>query len=304
MTHYAPALRPGATIGIISPCSPITSDVIDPALEVLAARGYKTRFSSHAWDRDGHRAGSGADRASDLMAFYADPTIDIIWCARGGSSACLMREHIDWEALAALPPKLVIGFSDVSSLHASINKLAGVPSIHGPLLFHVGRVIGDEELDWLMRLLEDPQMPRIVPGKASTTLIGGKAVGRFSGGCLSLIRNTIGTPYQVDARDSIFLIEDIDEKPWAVERDLWHLREAGILQTAAGIVVGTITNCDDEKTVPLDRIWSELLAPLNVPTVTGFPFGHVSPNWALPLGCRAELNADEGTLTLLEAPVK
>lgn len=304
MIRKPPRLRPGATIGVVSPSSPITPEIVAPGVKALEERGYRVVFAPNAWDSDGHRAGASSARADDLARLYADPAIDLIWCAKGGSSACLMREHLDWEALAKLPPKIVIGFSDVSSLHVPLNQKLNIPSIHGPLLFHVGRVIGDAEFEWILRLVEQAEAPVVVPGKATGTLVGGKARGKLVGGCLSLIRNTLGTPYQIDAADSLFLIEDIDEKPWSVERDLWQLRECGVLQKAAGIVVGEVTNADDTRTVPMARIWSELLEPLGKPCVTGFPFGHVSPNWALPLGCEAELDTATGTLTLLEMPVE
>lgn len=303
MIRKPPHIRPGARFGVISPCSPVNPGIVEAGIRELELRGYDVVFAPHSWDADGHRAGSARDRAADLMQFYAEPDVDVIWCARGGSSACLMREHIDWEALRALPPKLVIGFSDVSSLHVPLTQRLNIPSIHGPLLFHVGRVIGDEELSWLLRLLEDPTAPRHVPGAATDTIVPGTTEGRLCGGCLSLIRNTIGTPDQIDATDGIFLIEDIDEKPWGIERDLFHLREAGILAKAKGIVIGEASNADDSKTVSMARIWREMLEPLGVPCVSGFPFGHVSPNWALPLGCLARLDADQRTLRLLEAPV-
>jgi muramoyltetrapeptide carboxypeptidase len=304
LTRKPAPLRPGAVIGIVSPSSPITPEIVAPGVKALEERGYNVVFAPNAWDGDGHRAGTPRGRAEDFARFYADPAIDLIWCAKGGSSACLLREHLDWDALAELPPKIVIGFSDVSSLHVPLNQRLNVPSIHGPLLFHVGRVIGEAELAWMMRLVEQAEAPLAVPGAAAETLLGGKARGKLAGGCLSLIRNTLGTPYQIDATGSLFLIEDIDEKPWSIERDLWQLRECGVLQKAAGIIVGEASNADDARTVPMARIWRELLEPLGKPCVTGFPFGHVSPNWALPLGCEAELDADTGTLTLLEMPVE
>ena len=142
-----------------------------------------------------------------------------------------------------------------------------------------------------------------MPGAALDTLVPGIAVGALCGGCLSLVVATLGTPYQIDVVGKLLLIEDIGEAPHRIERMLVQLAEAGILGSAAGFVIGQATDADDAGTLPLRQIWADLLAPFGKPAVLGFPFGHVTPNYALPLGVRARLDADAGTLTLLEAAV-
>jgi len=257
-------------------------------------------LAPHVRDRDGHHAGSPTDRARDFSDFYADPALDVLWCARGGSSACRLWPLLDWPTLAALPPKMVIGYSDTTSLLLPLNQCVGTVALHGPLVFELGH-IPVAVLDWQIALLQDPRPGGLVPGRAAHTLIGGRAEGRLTGGCLSLVAATLGTPYQVDARGALLLLEDIDEAPHRVERLLVQLDEAGVLAGAAGFVIGEMTRSDESHALPLSRLWADLLMPYGKPAVRGFPFGHVSPNYALPLGVRARLDADAGTLTLLEA---
>jgi muramoyltetrapeptide carboxypeptidase len=270
---------------------------------VLESRGFRVQVAPHVRARDGHHAGSPADRASDFTTFYADPAIDVLWCARGGSSALRLWPLLDWAALAALPPKMVVGYSDTTSLLLPMNQRVGTIALHGPLVFELGALAPDL-LDWQMRLLQDSQPAGAVPGHAAETLVPGTAEGRLCGGCLSLVAATLGTPYQIETAGKLLLIEDIGEAPHRIERFLCQFAEAGVLASASGFVVGQATEADDSRTIPMRQIWFDLLSPYGKPTVLGFPFGHVADNFALPLGVHACLDADTKTLTLLEAAVE
>ena len=296
------ALPPGGSIGIVNPSSPVEADLLDAGIAVLESRGFRIQLSPHARERTGHHAGLPADRAADFAAFYADPAIDIVWCARGGSSALRLWPLLDWNALAALPPKMVIGYSDTTSLLIPLNQRVGTIALHGPLVFELG-TLAPALLDWQLRLLSDPQSAGIIPGRAAGTLVSGIAEGTLCGGCLSLVAATLGTPYQIETAGKLLLIEDIGEAPHRIERYLFQFAEAGLLASAAGFVVGQAAEADDRKTLPMRQLWSDLLAPYGKPAVLGFPFGHVAANYALPLGVRARLDADQKTLTLLAAAV-
>ena len=297
------ALSPGGTIGIVSPSSPVEPSLLDAGIAALSSRGFRVVVAPHVRDRDGHHAGSPADRAFDFTMFYADPAIDILWCARGGSSALRLWPHLNWAALAALPPKMVVGYSDTTSLLIPLTQRAGTVALHGPLIFELGTLAPDI-LDWQMRLLQDPQPAGLVPGRAAEALVSGAAEGRLCGGCLSLVAATLGTPYQIDTAGKLLLLEDIDEAPHRIERYLAQFAASGLLPAASGFVVGQATNADDRRTLPMRQIWSDLLSPYGKPAVLGFPFGHIPDNYALPLGIPARLDADAKTLTLLEAAVE
>lgn len=295
-------LPPSGTIGVINPSSPVEADLLDAGIAVLQSRGFQIAVAPHVRGRDGHHAGTPASRAADFVRFYADPQIDVVWCARGGSSACRLWPLLDWNALANLPPKMVIGYSDTTSLLIPLNQRVGTVALHGPLVFELGTLAPDL-LDWQLTLLQFTQPAGLVPSLAAETLVPGTAEGLLCGGCLSLVAATLGTPYQIDTTGKLLLIEDIGEAPHRIERFLVQFAEAGLLASAAGFIVGQATDADDSKTLPMRQIWSDLLAPYGKPTVLGFPFGHVSQNYALPLGVRAHLDADAKTLTLLEAAV-
>lgn len=296
------SLPPGGTIGIVNPSSPVEPDLLDAGIAVLESRGFRVVTAAHVRVRDGHHAGTPAARAADFSAFYANPSIDVLWCARGGSSALRLWPLLDWGALAALPPKMVIGYSDTTSLLLPLVQKIGTVALHGPLVFELGDIASDV-LDWQLSLLQSPDPAGPVPGRAPDTLVSGTAEGALCGGCLSLVAATLGTPYQINATGKLLLLEDIDEAPHRVERYLAQFAAAGLFEAAAGVVFGTSTGADDTRTLPLRQLWADAVAPHGKPAVLGFPFGHVTPNYALPLGVRARLDADTGTLTLLEPAV-
>ncbi len=299
MIRRPPRLAPGATVGIVSPASPADPVRLQAGIDVLRSRGFEVRLALHALDNYGHMAGTDAARAHDFASFYADPAVDLLWCARGGSSSCRLWPLLPWDAFAALPPKLVVGYSDITSLHVPLTQRAHTVALHGPMVCEIAQT-PPAVLDWLMGLLFSPHQCTLVPGRAPHALVSGTAEGALCGGCLSLLCATLGTPYQLDTRGRLLLLEDVDEAPHQIERYLVQLREAGLLAAASGFVVGEATHADDAKTLPLPQIWSDLLCPWGKPAVRGFPFGHVPNNYALPLGIRARLDADAGTLTLLE----
>lgn len=299
MIRRPPCLLPGATLGIVSPASPADPALLHSGIEVLRARGFQVRIAPHALGRNGHMAGTDPARAQDFADFYTDPAIDLVWCARGGSSSCRLWPLLPWDIFAALPPKLVVGYSDITSLHVPLTQRVRTVALHGPMVCELAQT-PPGVLDWLLGLLLAPDTHRLVPGHASHTLTPGTVEGALCGGCLSLLCATLGTPYQLDTQGKLLLLEDIDEAPHQVERYLVQLREAGLLASAAGFVVGEATHADDAQTMPISQIWSDFLAPTGKPAVLSFPFGHVAGNYALPLGTRARLDANAGIVTLLE----
>ncbi len=301
--RFPKALPVGGTLGIVNPSSPVEADLLDAGIGTLQSRGFRIVEAPHVRARDGHHAGTPQDRAADFSRFYADPEIDVLWCARGGSSACRLWPLLDWNALAALPPKMVIGYSDTTSLLIPLNQCIGTVTLHGPLVFELG-TLAPELLDWQLKLLQLPEPAGTMPGQAAETLVPGTAEGELCGGCLSLVAATLGTPYQIETAGKLLLMEDIGEAPHRIERFLVQFAEAGLLGDAAGFIVGQATDADDSETISMRRLWSDLLAPYGKPAVLGFPFGHVAQNYALPLGVHARLDADAKTLTLLEAAVR
>lgn len=292
------ALRPGDTIGLVSPASPVRPDQIEAGVALLEGAGYRVRVFPHAFDHDGYLAGRDEDRAADLMAAFDDPDIAGIWATRGGYGCVRLLPFLDLDRMAA-SGKLFAGFSDVTTLHLALNR-RGLATLHAPmaLSFSVDRA------EWVresfLRALEGDTEPHPA-APAARTLHPGKAQGTLTGGCLCLLTDSLATPDALDAEGKILLIEDVDEAPHRVDAMLTHLRRAGILERTAGIVIGEMTRTDERIDEgiggkPWEKIVSERLEGIPVPAVIGYPFGHGRAMLSLWLGLPMRLDASQGRL--------
>lgn len=290
-------LRPGATFGVVSPSSPVPREDLERGIAWLEGQGYRAKRFPHVLDADRHLAGRDEDRAADLRAAFGDPEVDAVWCSRGGYGASRLIGLLDFAELAATG-KPFIGYSDITVLHLALNR-EGLATLHGP----VGVTFSKARAEWvassfLAAVQGDPQPPAAAP--RGETLVPGRSEGVVVGGCLRLLADAIGTRYAPDFAGGIVLIEDIGEAPHRVDGTLTQLLNTGLLARASGIVVGEFTDSDapDDSTRPRWRdTVAERLAPLGVPTIVGYPFGHQHDALTLTLGLRAALDADAGTLT-------
>jgi len=298
------ALRPGDAIRIVSPASPVAEEKLAPGLEILEKAGFCVTLAPHALDSNDYLAGDDAARAGDLSEAFSDPKVSCVLCARGGYGSARLLPMLDLDSMAA-SGKMFVGFSDVTSLHLALGR-RGLVTFHAPMLLSFVTPREDWVRQSFVSLLQgSAQAP---PGAPSgECLVPGVAEGDVIGGCLCLLTDSLGTPEALDATGRILLIEDVDENPHRVDAMLTHLLASGVLQSAAGIVVGEMTNTDSMRDSTIgSRPWREIvqerLAPLGLPAVVGFPFGHAKGMLSLPLGIRARLDAVAGTLTYLESP--
>lgn len=301
MTKPKPVL-PGQTLGIVSPASPIAAEKLQRGLRVLHEAGYRTKLMPHALDAEDYLAGSDRDRAADLMAAFEDPEVDAVYCSRGGYGCARLLPYLDLDRMANLG-KMFLGFSDITTLHLALNQ-RGLVTIYAPMVlsFSLDREPWVRE-SLLCAFRGDTTQPDGAPRAA--TLVAGVAEAEVTGGCLCLLCDSLATPDPLEAAGKILLIEDVDEHPHRVDAMLTHLIQAGILQKCAGIVVGEMTSTDEKTDASIGgRPWRDIvrerLEPLGVPAVMDFPFGHAKAMLTMPLGIRARLDADAGTLTYLE----
>lgn len=296
------------TIGVIAPSSGVRDVRLAAGIAELEGRGFRIVVGDHLYDQHGYLAGMDTGRGADMTSMFARRDVDAVFCARGGYGACRMLDYVDWEVVRA-NPKLFVGYSDLTTLHLALEKQAGLVTIHGPMVTTHGGRLSDTARNCFWRIVSQP-----VPfgtynteGAEVRTLVGGKAQGRLAGGCLALLSAACGTPEQPGFAGRLVVIEDVGERAYRVDRLLVQLLRAGLLAQAAGFVLGTVTDWDkDEPGVPaitLADVWRDLIVPLGKPAIVGFPFGHEPDPLTLPLGCLAELDADAGTLTVLEAVV-
>jgi muramoyltetrapeptide carboxypeptidase len=202
-------------------------------------------------------------------------------------------------------PKLVVGFSDVTSLLVQLARPGGFVTIHGPVVTQLSRLPA-ADVRWLETLLFDPAAPRLVPLGRTRTLVPGKAEGRLMAGNLSVLASLAGTPFAPDLRGAVLCIEDANEAAYRLDRLLWQVVSAGLTTQVRGVVLGDLIGCKPEGSGrhSARRVLERAIAALGLPAVAGGAFGHGSRNVALPLGVRVRLDAGAGTLTLLEPAVR
>ncbi len=299
---------PGATIAVVAPASAVRPEEIEPTLARLRAEGYRIRLGEHLFDRASFLAGRDEDRAADLRRAFADPGVAAVLCARGGYGCARLLPLLDLDAIAA-SGKALLGFSDVTVLHAALNR-RGLASYHAPMPNTDFGKRPEWVWDSLLAALkgEDPIQPDAPRG---ATVVPGVAEGELVGGCLCLVCDLVGTPEEIDFAGRVALFEDVDEAPHRVDAMLTHLLSAGRLRNAVGIAMGEMTHTDAEgkydATIgphPWREIVRERLAPLGVPFATDLPFGHGELRMTLPLGPlsdgrRVRLDADAGRLRLV-----
>jgi muramoyltetrapeptide carboxypeptidase len=296
------ALRPGDTIRMVSPASPLTHDKTEFITNLLEKEGYRVCLGDHTLDTDAYLAGKDEDRARDLQAAFDDPDVAAVLCSRGGYGCARIMPMLDLDRMAA-SRKLFLGFSDITTLHLALNR-RGLPTVHAPmaLTLHFPRE------PWVYAsFLASLQGEVLIPTEAPVgeTVVPGQAEGIVTGGCLCLLTDSIGTPDALDCTGKIVIIEDVDENPHRVDAMLTHLRLSGTIDRAAGIVIGEMTRTDEKVDAGIGgKPWQEIvrdrLAPLGIPMIFNYPFGHCKNMLTLPLGIRARLDANAGTLTYTE----
>ncbi|CAM4014931.1 LD-carboxypeptidase [Nocardiopsis rhodophaea] len=302
-TTRPPRLRPGDRVSVVAPCSPVTPDRLDAALETVRGWGLEVVCGTHLRDRHPslpYLAGHDADRAADLQAAWADPDTAAVLCARGGDGAHRTLDLLDFEELRRGPAKLLVGFSDVTALHEAFAVELGTTTLHGPVIATQYFVEDQAAQEELRATLFEPESRLKLTSPTADTLVGGTAHGVLTGGNLSLLCGGLGAPYsRSSAAGCILLLEDIREHVTRIDRMLTQLLRTGWMRGVAGVVLGSWTECEPGpesiRELMLDR-----LAPLGVPVVGEFGFGHLPGQLTVPLGAGATLDADARTLTLDE----
>lgn len=281
----------------------MASDWLYAGIERAGGR-YRLRVPDDVERATGYLAGDDERRADEVNAALRDPDVRALWMARGGYGIMRILPLLDADALRR-DPRPIIGFSDGTALLSWAERAAGVRGVHGPVVGQLAK-LPLEDATWLFDLIEG----RSGAGDTIASLrpIGaggsGPVEGPLRGGNLCLLAHLVGTPYQVDLAGAVALIEEVDEKPYAIDRMITHMRMAGALAPAAALV-GDFTACDDPKypaPTALDVV-HERLAAAGVCGLAGAPIGHGARNRAVPFGGRVAVDAAAGSLTLLEPAV-
>lgn len=307
----------GDTIGIIAPASaPPDRKAVDRAAAALEQFGFKPKLAKNIRARLGFLAGTDRERTADLMAMFADKQVKAIICLRGGYGTARILDRLDYD-LIRRHPKILSGYSDITSLHLALTKKVNLISLHAPMLN--GALADPKVPEFTRRSFFQTAMDATpagsicagYAGKTVSILRGGVAAGRLLGGNLALICASLGTPFAPSFQGKILFFEDIGEKPYRLDRMLTQLGHAGVLRQVVGVAVGVNTRCDDDRANPTGEyrqsgaeVVQERLAALRVPVVVGLPFGHVALNATIPVGARATLDGKRGDLIITESAVQ
>lgn len=309
-------LTPGMTIGIVSPSSGMWKrSELWQGIQGLEKEGFKVKVGDHAYRNHFYLAGTDEERAADLMAAFADPEVDAVFCSQGGYGAARLYRYLDFELIRA-NPKLFIGYSDITSLHLAIQRHCGFVTFHGPgaagfdpnymdpytLEYFRKATCQAAPVGRVAQSAPDRLLLKVTQGVVEAPLVGGN---------LTLLCASLGTPFEVDTKGKLLFIEELDTEPWIMDHLLTHLLNAGKFADAAGIIVGECMDCEPFKHNPgffnqcsFEDVIFDLLAPLDKPLLYGIQCGHAKEKITLPLGVAARLDATAGELEILESGVE
>ncbi|CAM3432543.1 LD-carboxypeptidase [Kibdelosporangium persicum] len=294
MKIHPARLRPGSRVALVAPSGPVAPSLLNAGIKHLESWGLRVEIGEHVLDRHPklpYLAGADADRAADLQAAWCDPDVDAVFCVRGGYGTLRMVDLLDWDAMAAAGPKLFAGSSDITVLHEAFLQHLNVATLFAPMVGTDGFVADAAAREHFRQTLFEPEKVRVLAGPNTATMVHGKATGMVVGGNASLLGS--GPP----PREAILLLEDVAEDTYRLDRILTALLRSGWFTGVNGIALGSWTNCGAPDVV--EAILHDLVGSLGIPTVWELGFGHCAAQLTVPLGVQAELDADNGTLTIL-----
>lgn len=312
-------LRAGDKVALVAPASFISEKSLQTSIEKVKELGLESVYSEKIFGKYGYFSATDKERADDFNNMIINPEIKGVILAAGGYGCTRILELIDYEMIKK-NPKVIIGFSDNTALVNAIHKKTGLVTFHGPIARTMHQGYNREHFESIVinpidkYLIEstDDDIQKSNEDKVYEryTITSGKVQGELVGGNLTLICSLMGTPYQIDFKDKIVMIEDINEEPYRIDRMLTQLISSGELTKAAGIVFGICKGCGkSEKTktansFTLREVIEDRIKPLNIPAVYGLSFGHNINNFTFPIGVKAQFDADSQTIQLLEKAVE
>jgi muramoyltetrapeptide carboxypeptidase len=289
-----PVLAPGAHVALVSPSGPLVGPhELERAVATAESLGWTVQVGTHALARTGYFAGDDAQRGGDLVAAILDPAVDGIWCLRGGYGAGRLLPAVQG-ALETAAPKALIGYSDITALHAAWQG-AGSISFHGPTARSPLSAFSRASFEQIVQQCASP----VLHAPDAAIVHAGRADGRLLGGNLALVASLCGTPWAMQFGGAIVVLEDIGEATYRLDRMLSQLHLAGAFDGVAGFALGHFTDCPDttdDGTRTMRALADELAERYRVPVLLGIPVGHIDDQWTLPMGARATLDADARTL--------
>ena len=247
-----PSLKPGATIGIVSPAGPVEAHELDHGLALLEEEGFRPRLGANTLARDGYLAGRDEARLEDLRGMFLDPEIKAIFCARGGYGSMRLLDRLDYPVIRA-NPKPLVGYSDITAILLAVLRKSGLVTFHGPVVREMGGKDGENLKAMILALTDNGRLE--IPLGEDGVVRPGKSRGPLVGGNLSLICHLVGTRYLPSLRDAILFVEDTGEPAYRLDRMLTHLRLSGHLEGLAALLAGDFEGC--QASGPLKQLLAD-----------------------------------------------
>lgn len=304
------SLKPGDTIGVISPAS-TPSDVvrINKGILYLEELGYKVEAGKHLGKHYGYLAGTDEERLEDMHNMFANPDVKAIFCVRGGYGTPRLLSKIDYK-LIKQNPKIFVGYSDITALQMAFLTRANLVTFAGPMLavdFHSDVNKYAEELFWRTLTSEKPIGDIPMPeGQEIKVRNNGKAEGALIGGNLAVFVSLAGSRFMPKSNGGIMMLEEVGEAPYRVDRLLNQLEIMEYFDKLKGIILGQFTNCVDEpdaRTLELVEVFNRYFGDLDIPIISNFPHGHVDATCTMPFGIDVKINTSKNSITITEGAV-
>jgi muramoyltetrapeptide carboxypeptidase len=286
-------LRKGDTIGVVAPSYAPQAAWLFRGAKAMEDAGYKVILESEVERERRFHKREDEQRAENLMKIWSNPDVKAVIAATGGYGAVRVIPYLDPDVFRR-NPKAFVGYSDITALHLWLMRRAQLRVFHGPTLDDLWPGEADPTVASLLSALTDPRPETRLGGPSVRAVRPGRAVGRLTGGNLSLVQQTIGTPYEIDTRGAILFLEETRDPMSFVDERLVHLRSAGLLRDVRGIVFGhlSIDRCEEDE---FEDFLLDLLPDFDGPILMDFPAGHEAPNLTLPLGTEVELISSESS---------
>lgn len=301
------ALKPGDTIAISSPAGAVWDEAQTAKFSsILISLGFKVKTGETLKQKYGYFAGTDEFRASEINKFFLDKEVKAIICMKGGWGCARIFDFLNFEMIKN-NPKIIMGFSDITSLLIALFSKTGLVTFHGP----VGNSgWNDFTVDYVKRILMNKEAVSYKYPETDNdkfyTINPGTARGILAGGNLTVLAAMMGSEYLPDWKNKILFLEETGEEPYRIDRMLTQLKQAGVLGNIKGFIFGKCMKCDaeePEKAFTLQQVLEQHLKPLKIPAFYGAMIGHIVNKHTIPIGIEAEMEAETGSLKLLDTAV-
>ncbi len=306
MAMRPPILQRGDTVGIVTLGSPLPASTIDARIATLESLGFQVVLGKNVYANTGLVAGLASERAEDLMTMFENPQVKMILPTRGGVGVAGILPYLDYSIIKR-NPKILTGYSDITVLLNVLYQITDLITFQGLLLIDFKPSTPPYNFDQFFQATSTVTAPRQIVNPPemppTVSVVPGNVTGRLVGGNLTSFVDTLGTPYEIDTKGRILMIEETHEPTNRIYRMLVHLQLAGKFDDCIGIIMGQCTNCLTSYSTSYDDLISSVIQPLGKPLMTNVAVAHGRYKATMPIGALLNLDTVNNRLTVLEPTV-